>query len=156
MVSKKKFIDRVKQLSKKGIDYPIGIKHYGKVGNYLHDILIENPHNKNESDMKNLELKTKYIKKQNSIGLANYSDPDDCFNKTVNKIKKGLALIDYDIIKNKIYLKSLTIFSNFSLKDYGLYMNPYHGKKIDHKINIKNLFKVYKKSIIYNLRKEVK
>ena len=35
----KKFIDRVEQLSKKGITYPIGIKHYGKVGKHLEDIL---------------------------------------------------------------------------------------------------------------------
>ena len=48
----KKFIDRVEQLSKKGIAYPIGIKHYGKVGKHLEDILVENPHTKNESDLK--------------------------------------------------------------------------------------------------------
>ena len=59
----KKFIDRVEQLSKKGIAYPIGIKHYGKVGKHLEDILVENPHTKNESDMVNLELKTKHIEK---------------------------------------------------------------------------------------------
>jgi len=151
----KKFIDRVKQLSKKGIDYPIGIKHHGKVGSYLHDILVENPHNKNESDMKSLELKTKYIKKQNVIGLANYSDPKNCFKQTTNKIKKGLAYLTYDVKKNKIYLKSLTMFSKFSLKDFSLYMNPYYGTKVDHKINIKDLYKVYKKTTTYNLGEEV-
>lgn len=151
----KKFIDRVEQLSKKGIAYPIGIKHHGKVGKHLEDILVENPHTKNESDMINLELKTKHIEKQNIIGLANYTNAEDCFNKTINKIKKGLALVTYDIKKNKIYLKTLILFSKFSLKDFSLYMNPYYGTKIDHKINIKDLYKVYKKTITYNLGKEV-
>lgn len=151
----KKFIDRVEQLSKKGIDYPIGIKHHGKVGKHLEDILVENPHTKNESDMVNLELKTKHIEKQNVIGLANYTNAEDCFNKTINKIKKGLALVTYDVKKNKIYLKSLTMFSKFSLKDFSLYMNPYYGTKVDHKINIKDLCKVYKKTTIYNLGKGV-
>ena len=151
----KKFIDRVEQLSKKGIAYPIGIKHHGKVGKHLEDILVENPHTKNESDMVNLELKTKHIEKQNIIGLANYTNAEDCFNKTINKIKKGLALVTYDIKKNKIYLKTLILFSKFSLKDFSLYMNPYYGTKIDHKINIKDLYKVYKKTITYNLGKEV-
>ena len=52
------------------------------------------------------------------------------------------------------YLKTLILFSKFSLKDFSLYMNPYYGTKIDHKINIKDLYKVYKKSITYNLGKE--
>ena len=104
--------------------------------------------------MINLELKTKHIEKQNIIGLANYTNAEDCFNKTINKIKKGLALVTYDIKKNKIYLKTLILFSKFSLKDFSLYMNPYYGTKIDHKINIKDLYKVYKKSITYNLGKE--
>ena len=151
----KKFIDRVEQLSKKGITYPIGIKHYGKVGKHLEDILVENPHTKNESDMVNLELKTKHIEKQNVIGLANYTNAEDCFNKTINKIKKGLALVTYDVKKNKIYLKSLTMFSKFSMKDFSLYMNPYYGTKVDHKINIKDLYKVYKKTTTYNLGEEV-
>ena len=151
----KKFIDRVEQLSKKGIDYPIGIKHHGKVGKHLEDILVENPHTKNESDMVNLELKTKHIEKQNVIGLANYTNAEGCFNKTINKIKKGLALVTYDVKKNKIYLKSLTMFSKFSLKDFSLYMNPYYGTKVDHKINIKDLCKVYKKTTTYNLGKGV-
>ena len=76
----KNFINRVKNISKKGIDYPIGIKHHGKVGKHLEDILVENPHTKNKSDMNNLELKTKHIDKQNIIGLANYSNADDCSN----------------------------------------------------------------------------
>tara|TARA_Y100000389_G_scaffold39672_1_gene34132 strand:- start:44 stop:508 length:465 start_codon:yes stop_codon:yes gene_type:complete len=154
-VTKNKFIDRVEQLSKKGINYPIGIKHHGKIGRHLENILVENPHTKNESDMINLELKTKYIKKQNVIGLANYSNAEDCFNRTINKIKKGLALVTYDVIKNKIYLKSLTMFSKFSMKDFSLYMNPYYGTKVDHKINIKDLYKVYKKTTTYNLGEEV-
>jgi len=120
----KNFINRVKNISKKGIDYPIGIKHHGKVGKHLEDILVKNPHTKNESDMNNLELKTKHIDKQNVIGLANYSNAEDCFNKTINKIKKGLALVTYNTNNKKIYLKTLTMFSKFSKKNFNLYMNP--------------------------------
>jgi hypothetical protein len=101
--------------------------------------------------MNNLELKTKHIDKQNIIGLANYSNAEDCFNKTIDKIKKGLALVTYNTNNKKIYLKTLTLFSKFSLKDFSLYMNPYYGTKIDHKINIKDLYKVFKKSKTYNL-----
>ena len=101
--------------------------------------------------MNNLELKTKHIDKQNIIGLANYSNADDCFIKTIDKIKKGLALVTYNTNNKKIYLKTLTLFSKFSLKDFSLYMNPYYGTKIDHKINIKDLYKVFKKSKTYNL-----
>ena len=146
-----KFIDRAKQYSNKGIECPIDRKfNVGAVGKVIENNIIEYTHRDNKSDMPKLELKTKNINSNNTISLAKYTDYNNAFNRTFNKVKDNLALIFYYIKNDKIYFDKMSLFTKLNKSLFATYLSPViRGEQINYTIGVANLEKVYNECRVY-------
>ena len=147
------FINRAKKLEP--FSCPIKTNNTGAIGIKIENKLIPKGHRKNISDIPMLELKTKNIKSNKTLSLAKYSNPNNTFINTFNKIKDNLMLIYWKKLKNKIHPIKIEVYSKLNKSLFAIYCSEVRRKaKINYIVQASKLKLMYDKHIIYEYEKE--